>query len=169
MHFRCCSQVLAGGGDFVANPTLSPDGRTLAWFRWSHPNMPWDGTELCVAAVDDSGALGETRVVCGGPSESVLEPLFGPDGALYFISDRSGWWGLYKQPPGTSDVTPVFCREVELGGPMWQFGRSLYRLLPDGTVLCTVFDPKVPALPLPYCTVNGGHVRPKLLVLTRPA
>jgi hypothetical protein len=35
-------------------------------------------------------------VIAGGPDESVLEPRWGPDGALWFVSDRSDWWNLYR-------------------------------------------------------------------------
>lgn len=38
--------VLFSGWDFVSSPRLSPDGTTLAWLSWNHPNMPWDGTHL---------------------------------------------------------------------------------------------------------------------------
>ena len=47
--------VLAEGSDFFAAPRLAPDGSRLAWLRWSHPNLPWDGTELVVADLDDRG------------------------------------------------------------------------------------------------------------------
>src|SRR5471032_3378641 len=45
--------ILAQGADFYAAPRLSPDGRSLAWLSWDHPRMPWQGTELWLAAVHD--------------------------------------------------------------------------------------------------------------------
>ena len=36
--------VLATGSDFVSRPAVSPDGTTLAWVAWDHPNVPWDST-----------------------------------------------------------------------------------------------------------------------------
>ena len=38
--------VLVSGSDFYGYPSVSPDGSTLAWLSWNHPNMPWDHTEL---------------------------------------------------------------------------------------------------------------------------
>ena len=61
--------VLSKGSDFCSSPRISPDGSTLAWLTWDHPNMPWDGTTLYVADLDTSGPLptaGTPRVVAGG-------------------------------------------------------------------------------------------------------
>ena len=44
-------RVLVAGPDFVAAPRPSPDGPTLAWLEWDHPDMPWDATRLRVADV----------------------------------------------------------------------------------------------------------------------
>jgi len=38
--------------------------------------------------------------VAGGPDESVIQPRYGPDGSLFFVSDRTGWWNLYRSAPG---------------------------------------------------------------------
>jgi hypothetical protein len=50
--------VIASGYDFYSTPRLSPDGATLAWIAWRHPQMPWDGTELWTRGVNASGGLG---------------------------------------------------------------------------------------------------------------
>ncbi len=83
------------GYDFYSTPRLSPDGSTLAWLSWRHPQMPWDGTELWVADVTPAGTLADARRVAGSASESIYQPGWSPDGVLYFVSDRSGWWKLY--------------------------------------------------------------------------
>ena len=36
------------------------------------------------------------ELVAGGPHESIYQPGWSPDGTLYFASDRTGWWSLYK-------------------------------------------------------------------------
>ena len=41
--------ILAQGADFYANPVVSSDGKKIAWFEWSHPNMPWDQSRLVTA------------------------------------------------------------------------------------------------------------------------
>jgi len=58
--------TVASGNDFYSSPKLSPDGARLSWLTWSHPNMPWDGTELWVASVTADGAIADKRKVAGG-------------------------------------------------------------------------------------------------------
>jgi dipeptidyl aminopeptidase/acylaminoacyl peptidase len=123
-------QVLVSGPDFVAAPRFSPDGGTLAWLRWDHPSMPWDATELVVR---DLGT-GEETVVAGGPGESVSEPRWQPDGSLWFISDRTDWWNLYRWAPG-ADIEPMVRTDAEIGVPGWAFGSARYAVLADGSVV----------------------------------
>ncbi|HSW73461.1 MAG TPA: hypothetical protein VLG44_08675, partial [Chlamydiales bacterium] len=85
------TEVIAEGADFYSNPTLSPNGYQLAYLRWNHPNMPWDGCELVVHDVTRDGDLQEGIVIAGGKSESIFQPQFSPDGVLYFVSDKSGY------------------------------------------------------------------------------
>ena len=91
-----CGEVLVAGNDFYSTPRLSPDGSKLAWLTWNHPNMPWDGTELWQAEVGADGSLSGPTLIAGGKNESIFQPQWSPDGQLYFISDRSGWWNLYR-------------------------------------------------------------------------
>jgi hypothetical protein len=127
-------EVLAGGTDFVAAPRLSPDGRLLAHLRWNHPSMPWDDTELVVTALGPDGSVGAATVVAGGPGESVAEPLWTPDGALWFLSDRTGWWNLYRRTPDGA-VEPIVRTDAELGAPAWMLGSARYAVLADGRVV----------------------------------
>jgi dipeptidyl aminopeptidase/acylaminoacyl peptidase len=89
-------EVLASGYDFYSSPRVSPDGKYLAWLAWRHPNMPWDGTELWVGEFVGEGRLARTRRVAGGESESIFQPEWSPAGVLHFVSDRGGWWNLYR-------------------------------------------------------------------------
>ena len=34
-------QILEAGRDFYMQPRFSPDGNSVAWIAWDHPNMPW--------------------------------------------------------------------------------------------------------------------------------
>jgi dipeptidyl aminopeptidase/acylaminoacyl peptidase len=118
--------VLFEDSDFVAYPRVSPDGRHLAWIAWNHPDMPWDATSLYVADITAEGLSHITRVA-GGPEESVTEPRWTADGSLYFISDRSNWWNLYRLVNG--QVETVHEAPVELATPLWTLGQSNYALL----------------------------------------
>jgi len=129
-------EVLVSGDDFYSNPRLSADGSRLAWLAWSHPNMPWDGTELWTAEVGSDGKLIASQRVAGGRAESVFQPEWGPDGALYFASDRSNWWNLYRWRPGGS-VESVYLVDAEIGAPAWVFGVRVYTFTPDGQLVCT--------------------------------
>ena len=88
-------RVIVSGSQFLAFPTPSPDGEKLAWIAWDHPNMPWDTTELRVGELT-GGVVDSWRSVLGGQRESVLEPAWADADHLYAISDRSGWWNLYR-------------------------------------------------------------------------
>ena len=126
---------LATGNDFYACPRLHPDGTRLAWLEWSHPQMPWDGTELWVADFDPEQGLTHATRVAGGPHESVFQPQWSPQGQLHCVSDRTGWWNLYAIRGNA--VVPLCPREAEFGGPQWVFGLSRYAFLADGTVICS--------------------------------
>ncbi len=127
---------LVSGCDFYVSPRLSPDGKTLAWVQWNHPNMPWDNTQLCMGQVDDDGRVREINVVAGGEGESVCHPLWSPDGQLYFVSDRNNWWNLYRL---TSDgeIEALFEIKAEFAFPHWVFGLSLYDFVSSEQIVCT--------------------------------
>jgi len=116
--------VLVSGADFYSSPRLSPDGRTLVWLTWNHPNMPWNGTELRRAAIQADGSVGDAVTIAGGIDESIFAPRWSPDGLLYFTSDKTGWWNLYRYRDGT--IEPILPMEAEFGAPHWVFGMSTY-------------------------------------------
>jgi dipeptidyl aminopeptidase/acylaminoacyl peptidase len=128
-------RVLVSGADFFAFPTPSPDGTRLAWISWNHPQMPWDGTELRVAAVTAAGGgrVDQSALIMGGPGESVLAPRWRDDESLYAISDASGWWNLYEaEAAAGSAPRPLHPAEEEFAGPLWQLGGRPFELLSDG-------------------------------------
>lgn len=134
-------RVLITGADFVSDPRISPDGARLCWLQWSHPDMPWDGTELSVAdlQMSDTGPrVSRAAVVAGRPAgESVSEPRWADDGSLWFISDRSNWWNLYRWVPETGRIEAMVTMDAEIGGPQWVFGQSSYAFLSGGRAVFT--------------------------------
>jgi dipeptidyl aminopeptidase/acylaminoacyl peptidase len=128
-------EVLVTGADFYSNPRLSPDGSRMSWLQWNHPNMPWDGCELWVAQVGDAG-LTHAKKVAGGVDESIFQPEWSPDGVLHFVSDKSGWWNLYRlYDAGLTG--PLFPIEAEFATPAWVFGMRTYGFSSAETIVCT--------------------------------
>jgi len=127
--------VLVAGSDFYSSPRISPDGSSLAWLSWNHPNLPWDGTELWVGKIKSDGSLGERLKVAGGSSESIFQPEWSPDGVLYFVSDKSEWWNLYRYRH--HQVEPVCQRDCEFGRPQWLLGMSTYGFESMDRIICT--------------------------------
>ena len=131
------SRVLVSGASFYSSPRISPDGSTLAWLSWNHPNMPWDGCELWVADLLDDGSLGERRLVAGGVDESIFQPSWSPGGALHFVSDRTGWWNIYRASANYGSAEAVCEMEAEFGRPAWVFGLSTYGFQSEERIICT--------------------------------
>jgi dipeptidyl aminopeptidase/acylaminoacyl peptidase len=128
--------LLVSGNDFYSSPRASPDGSRLAWLSWNHPHMPWDETELWVADFGSDGAITNSRRVAGGNDESIFQPEWSPDGVLYFVSDRSGWWNIYREA-GNGSIELVLGKDAEFGSPQWVFGMSTYAFVSATRIVCT--------------------------------
>lgn len=161
-------RVLVSDRDFYASPRPSPDGSRLAWLQWDHPLMPWDGAELWTGEITPEG-IADAHHVAGGPTESVFQPEWSPDGVLHLVTDRTGWWNLHRVTGGT--IEPVAPMEAECGRPLWVLGLSTYAFCDGGRIaLCAcrdgswsleVVDGQTRArtpLPLPF-TDLGRYVR----------
>jgi dipeptidyl aminopeptidase/acylaminoacyl peptidase len=166
-------KTLVSGNDFYASPRLSPDGSQLAWITWNHPNMPWDGTELWVAGVKEDGSLGDSQKVAGGLTESIFQPEWSPDGVLYFISDRTDWWNLYRWQEGA--IVPLCPKAAEFGLPQWVFGMTTYGFESAQSLICTYVENGIQHLArlhpetlelteisTPYSSIGGLQVAPGL-------
>ena len=166
--------TLASGHDFYANPRISPDGGRLCWLTWDHPQMPWDGTELWAAtlATDPTPSLSDIDCVTGGSTESIFQPDWSPSGVLHYVSDRTGWWNLYRHGEHASLIP----RAAEFGMPAWVFGASTYGFLPDGRILVRWFehgsdhlgvadDNQFRELALGYSVLSGPAIGPDHVAL----
>ncbi|HEX8846712.1 MAG TPA: S9 family peptidase [Pyrinomonadaceae bacterium] len=131
--------VLASGNDFYSSPRLSADGSRLAWLTWNHPNMPWDGTEVWVGEFAEDGSIAKAERVAGGLEESIFQPEWSPEGVLHFVSDRSGWWNLYRRTEG-GQVEPLVEMSAEFGQPQWGFGMSAYAFESAERIICAYVE-----------------------------
>ena len=127
-------EVLVAGSDFVSSPRLAPDGSRLAWLRWDHPNLPWDGTECAVAALDAAGRPGPGQVVAGDASTWTAQPRWAPDGSLVLASEPGEWIGLHRWD-GAGLVPLTAGIAAEFVGPDWVFGLSTHGAAGDGTII----------------------------------
>ncbi len=164
--------ILVSGGDFVSSPRLSRDGSKLAWIEWNHPDMPWDETVLSWATLSSGNALGEPQIVANGVRESAILPGWDRQNRLVFVSDRTGWWHLYRLGDD-GEQTQLTGGEVEHGIPLWQFGASTWAELVDGTTVTAwtangvwnlrsigAGTSELAPITLPFTTMSDVHVHP---------
>lgn len=162
-------EILADDADFYAAPRLSPNGDDIAWIQWHHPNMPWDEAELMLACLDDQGrAIDPVRIT--GEGEAAFQPEFGPDGCLYCVSDRNGWWNLYRVTEGGMNC--VYAIEAEFGLPHWVFGMRTYDFSGAGRIVVSflldgisklaeidILSGDVRTIPVPHIEIGGVRAR----------
>jgi len=156
MEGRLWPQVLESGRDFYMQPRWSPDGEWAAWVAWDHPNMPWDGTELFLARVQQSEdgppVFKDIRHIAGNKTTAVFQPEFSPDGRhIAWLSDETGWHNFYLHDIVRGE-TRQLTRErfAQLGSPAWTQGQRTYGFSHDSrrihflrnergfTTLCTL-------------------------------
>lgn len=172
--------TLVEGADFYASPRLSPDGRRLAWIAWQHPDMPWDASTLWVADLDADGTPANPRPIAGGAAESIFQPEWSPDGTLYFVSDRSGWWNLWRWTGQSAES--VHEAEAEFGRPQWNLGSSTYAFVDARTVVCAFAEQgfwrtgrldvgtgRLDRFDLPYSAIGDVRATPTRAVLIASA
>ncbi|MQF65571.1 S9 family peptidase [SAR202 cluster bacterium AC-647-P02_OGT_505m] len=129
--------ILTEGADFYSSPSVSPDGSSVAWIQWDHPNMPWDSTELWVADISETGMFENKRKLRGSSGESICHPSWSPDNLLYFVSDVSGWWNIHRyqdiQLTKSKNLTPI---KAEFTQAQWGLGSRYYGFLSEDRIIC---------------------------------
>lgn len=128
---------LHSGADFYAYPRLSPRGSKLSWISWQHPQMPWQGSELWVADLTSEGLLDNSKKIAGSCDESIFQPQWSPDGELYFVSDRSEWWNIYRcanTGEGANSIEAICPQQAEFATPLWTLGMSTYGFCTEGSL-----------------------------------
>jgi dipeptidyl aminopeptidase/acylaminoacyl peptidase len=147
-------QVLVEGPDFLSSPRLSPDGQRLAWIAWNHPDMPWDSSKLFLADLSAGGLIGKSENLTGPMRQSIVQPRWSDDGMLYFSSDRTGWWNLYRLRD--DQIEPVAPIAEEIGGPHWVFGQRSYSFLADGRIIAMISQNGIRTAAI----IDGGKIMP---------
>jgi dienelactone hydrolase len=133
--------VLVTGSDFYAAPRLSADGGRLAYMAWDHPSMPWGSTGVYVGTIlIRNNVISLTDVVCvaggkllgGDGAVAVMQPTWNGND-LYYISDTSRWWALYRWTESSSADQLIFgAVGTEVGSPQWLFGAQAFSFFSSG-------------------------------------
>ncbi len=134
---------LAYGTDFVMQPTWHPSGDQLAFIAWNHPQMPWNGSELRIAALatEASGSPYAQNILTltGDAETAIFQPEFSPDGRyLAYISDASGWSQLYVYDLEAQAHRQLTAVEAEHGAPAWAQGLRTYGWSGEGDSLVCI-------------------------------
>lgn len=111
---------LAQGADFYAFPSWHPSGEKIAWIEWDHPNMPWDGTRLCLGHFSsEHQKLTQVEHLSGDSKTCIFQPCFSPDGRfLSYITTHNNLEALvlYNLEEGTSKILK---EQAVLSVPAW--------------------------------------------------
>ena len=116
-------RVFASGADFYMQPAWSPNGKAAAWVEWDHPNMPWDGTRLMFAALDEGGdAIAEVHQLDGSSLTPTFQPEFSPDGRYLAYLRNQGEWDQLVLFDTHSGEKRVLLDGLSLLPPAWVQG-----------------------------------------------
>lgn len=129
--------ALVDGSDFLAQPSLSPDGHRLAWIAWNHPDMPWDRTEIRVADLRLDPPAVTTLPTRGS---APLQPTWTASDTLLYVDDTDGRWNLWRADGPFDDgdattTTPLEKTDADTGGPLWVLGTRWFAPLADGRIV----------------------------------
>jgi dipeptidyl aminopeptidase/acylaminoacyl peptidase len=123
---------LVENADFSMQPVWHPSGKSIAWVEWDHPNMPWDGTRLMVAALEGSPPqIQAVQELAGGDRIPILQPAFSPDRRyLSYVQNKGEWDQLVLQDLEEGDSKILVDGEALLK-PAWIQGVVVQVWSPD--------------------------------------
>ena len=84
----------------VSTPVFAPDGRSVVFSLW---RLDLRQRDLWRIELDNQGKHALEPLMRDGAMD--LDPSFGPDGRLYFTSDRTGVYNVYAMEMETREVT----------------------------------------------------------------
>jgi dipeptidyl aminopeptidase/acylaminoacyl peptidase len=126
------------GHDFVTSAQVSPDGAWLVYITWNHPHMPWQATQLWLRRVESASKFSSPRKLAEDLSTSFTQPRWSPDGDLYWISDGTGWWNLYRLPQcalADGKGAALLPTAADFAPPHWVCRQANYGFLDDQHLL----------------------------------
>ncbi|HET7472527.1 MAG TPA: prolyl oligopeptidase family serine peptidase, partial [Candidatus Limnocylindrales bacterium] len=146
----------------------------LAWLRWSHPRMPWDGTELVLADLGEDGRPANERVVAGSATDWIAQPRWSPGGVLHFVAEPAGWMNLHRLDGDDRPERVSAPLDAEFAFPDWVFGLANYAFAEDGTIIASArgrgrdrlyrigpdgspVEIDLPFTEMSYVAIDGGH------------
>jgi len=132
--------VLAEGADFYASPTLSEDGRRLAWIEWDRPAQPWTRTRLMCRERRDDGRWGNAYCLAGHDEQgiSLQQPRFDAQGRLYCLCDQNGFWQPWGEVEGTWQALPAAA--ADHAAAPWQLGACTWLPIGPQVYLASWFE-----------------------------
>ena len=137
---RLWPQRLAEGADFYMQPAWHPDGRSLAWIEWDHPNMPWDGSRLVLGHLQRGRhhppRLSKSQVLAGGDRVAIFQVEFGTDGrTVFYTSDERGHSNLWRHDIYSEKRVCLTEDDGDVGIPAWAQGMRVFAPSADGQLL----------------------------------
>lgn len=140
-------QKLCYGDDFAMQPTWHPKGQYLAYVAWNHPQMPWNGCELCLIRLQydtrQTPFMTEKKVIAGDTETAVFQPQFSPDGKyLAYASDASDFWNLYLYDLETGEHQQISHEKADYATPAWIQGLRTFAWTADSSAIYALRNEK---------------------------
>lgn len=150
------TEIVEATHDFYSGITISPDNKYIAFFTWDFPNMSWDAADVWKAEITNNESIQNKKRVSIQGDISSCDPLFSPNGVLYYVSDQTGYWNIYQE-----DIGCVLKMDVDFTKPHWHLSNNLYTFIDEGTIasvytknatdyLCVIKDGSITTFDLPF-------------------